>query len=653
MLGILKNKLTKTLLVSFFISVIVTLLMTAGFLDTWESKISDAFYTPGDPLDNIVIVAIDDNSYTELGMFPWPRSHYAQVIENLNQSSVIGIDIIFDLATNIENDSKLANSLKTSNVVMAMEYTSFSHKNGELFGENLLKPNAALGTSGEDFEAGFVNLYQDSDGVIRSFTPHISGIEDHEHFSIVIVSEYTGITPELESNRMLIKFYGEPQSYEYISFYDVYNNSIPPSYFEGKIVLIGVTSPIEHDDYIVPISNQAMPGVEIHANLVQSVLTKDYLYYQDDVSSIGIVILFALITGILLFRFKMHIATILVAVLAIAYIFFSTIYTFDSGIIMNILYPLLSISMVYIAIVVLYYRTEERTRKWITSVFGKYVSPVVIDNLIKNPDKINLGGEKRNITIFFSDIRGFTSISERLVPEKLVHLLNEYLTEMTSIIIKDQGLVDKYMGDAIMAFWGAPLDQPYHAEMACSSSLEMMDKLRKLQRKWKNEGLPSFDIGIGLNSGDAIVGNMGSSTRFDYTAMGDNVNLASRMEGLNKLYRTNIIITENTHKIIKDKFEVRKLDAVKVKGKKKPILIYELLSRKDKLSEKQHEFVRLYEDGLELYFKKKWKPAIKSFQGALKLIDDNASQVFIKRCQEFLKNLPPNHWDGVWEMETK
>jgi len=582
---ILKNKLTKTLLISFIISAIVAMLMTVGFLDTYESKVSDAFYAPSETLDDIVIVAIDDYSFRELGMLPWPRGYYAEVINYLNQSSVIGMDVIFDLATDTENDSKLADSLKTGNVVLAAEYTSFSFINGELYGESLLKPNATLGTPGVDFETGFVNLYQDSDGVIRSFTPHISGIEDHDHFSMVVVGERTGITPNLESSRMLINYYAEPGGYEYISFSDVYNKSIPASYFEGKIVLIGVTSPLEHDDYVVPISNQAMPGVEIHANLVQSIIWQDYLYYQGDVSAIGVIFLFALLTGILLFRFRIHIATALLAVLAIAYIFF-TIYTFDSGIIMNVIYPLLSIILVYIALVVTYYLTEERSRKWITSVFGKYVSPVVIDNLIKNPDKINLGGEKRNITIFFSDIRGFTSISEKLEPEELVRLLNDYLTEMTSIIIKNQGLVDKFMGDAIMAFWGAPLDQPDHAEMACLSSLEMMDKLRELQKKWKKEGIPSFDIGIGLNSGDAIVGNMGSSNRFDYTAMGDNVNIASRLEGLNKIYGTNIIISENTYKIIKDKFKTRKLDTVKVKGKKKPIVIYELLSRKDNLSKK-------------------------------------------------------------------
>ena len=581
MSGILKNKLTKTLIVTLSISTIVALFMVAGLLDTYESIVSDAFYTPSETIDDIVIVAIDDDSFRDLGLSPWPRSYYADVINYLNQSAVIGIDVIFDLATDSENDSKLAASLKASNVVLALEYSLFSSKNGELYGETLLKPNATLGVPGVDYEMGFVNLYLDSDGVVRSFTPHISGVEDHDHFSAVIVSERTGIPPELGSSRMLINYFAEPEGYEYISFSDVYNAEIERSYFEGKIVLIGVTSPIEHDDYTVPISSVDMPGVEIHANLVQSILTQDYLYYQDDVSAFGLIFLFALFAGLVLFRFRIHIATILIAIIAIAFVFLSILYSLDSGIILNILFPLIAMALVYIVLVVIYYRTEEKSRKWITSIFGKYVSPIVIDNLIKNPDKINLGGEKRDITIFFSDIRGFTPISEKLEPEELVHLLNEYLTEMTSIIIKNQGLVDKFMGDAIMAFWGAPLDQPDHAEMACLSSLEMMDKLRELQKKWKKEGIPSFDIGIGLNSGEAIVGNMGSSNRFDYTAMGDNVNLASRLEGLNKTYGTNIIISENTYKIVKDKFKTKKLGTVTVKGKKKPVVIYELLARKD------------------------------------------------------------------------
>jgi adenylate cyclase len=584
----LKNKLAKTLFISFLISFIIALLMSRGFLDTYESKVSDLFYSPTHTLDEIVIVAIDDYSFQELGMYSsWSRDYFAQVIDNLNQSEVIGIDVTFDLETDAENDSKLANSVKNATVVLAMLYGDFSFQDdGELYGQSMLKPNPVLGVEDEDYATGFVNIYTDSDGVTRDFDPRISGIEDHNHFSVVIVERYyNGVQPNVEDSRMLINFFAEPGGYEYISFYDVYNGSVPPSYFEGKIVLIGVTSPLEHDDYIVPISAQAMPGVEIHANLVQSILTQDYLVYQDDVTAAGIVILFGLLAGLLLFKFKMHIATVLIAVIAVAYIFLS-IFMYGSGLILNVLFPLITLVIVYIAIVVIYYRTEVRSRKWITSVFGKYVSPVVIENLIKNPDKLNLGGEKRNITIFFSDIRGFTPISEKLKPEELVHLLNEYLTEMTSIILKNEGLVDKYMGDAIMAFWGAPLDQPDHAELACESSLEMMDKLKELKKKWEKEGIPSFDIGIGLNSGDAIVGNMGSSSRFDYTAMGDSVNLASRLENLNKTYGTNIIISENTYKLVKDKYKTRKIDVVKVKGKTKPIAIYELLSKRPKSSKK-------------------------------------------------------------------
>jgi adenylate cyclase len=647
---LLKKKIIKTLLVSIIISIIITLLLLTGFLNTWESKVSDAFYSSSNTLDDIVIIAIDDKSLQELGRWPWPRDYFAQVINNINQSSIIGIDLSFFEPA--EGDSDLADSLKTSNVVLAMEYTLFSYKNEELYGEELIKPSASLGTLGQDFKTGFVNLYTDSDGVTRYFTPYISGIENHYHFSMMIVSEFLGIMPNISTSKMLINYFDSPGGYEYISFSDVFNNKTNPSFFNGKIVLIGATAPDLHDDVIVPISNQVMPGVEVNANLVQSILTKDFLYYQDDISAVGFIFIFALLTGIVLHRFRIHIATLLLAVFIIVYVFFS-IYIFSEGLIMNILFPLLSIALVYISLVVFYYLTEEKSRKWITSVFGKYVSPVIIDNLLKNPDKIKLGGEKRNITIFFSDIRGFTSISENLKPEDLVSLLNEYLSEMTSTIMKDRGLVDKYMGDAIMAFWGAPIDQPNHAEMGCSSSLEMINKLRELQKKWKEQDIPYFDIGIGLNSGDAIVGNMGSYDRFDYTAMGDNVNLASRLEGLNKIYGTNIIISEKTYKIVKNKFETRKLDAVQVKGKKKSILIYELINYKDKISKKQHDFIKHFETGLNHYFNKKWELAIKSFKTAQKIINDDASNLFINRCNMFQKNPPSDQWNGVWEMKIK
>jgi adenylate cyclase len=648
--SILKKKGTKTVLFTSVITIVAALFLFVGFLDTWESKISDALYTQGVTLDDIVIVAIDDKSLQDLGRWPWHRSYFADVINYLNQSVVIGVDISF--FEHAEGDDELAMSFKESHVVLALEYTSFSQRDGKLYGESLLKPSPSLGIPGDDFMVGFVNLYTDKDGITRSFTPHISGVEDHDHFSVSVVSEYLGITPILEESRMLIKFFSSPGGYTSISFSDVYDKKLQPSYFKDKIVLIGATAPDLHDDVRVPLSTQAMSGVEVNANIVQSVLTRDFLYYQSDVSAIGIIILFAFLTGFLLYWFRIHIASILVVVVAMAYILFS-IFIFEYGIIMNILYPLLSIAMVYMGLVGIYYITEEKKRKWITSAFGKYVSPVVIDNLIKNPNMIKLGGEKREVTLFFSDIRGFTSIAEKLTPEELVHLLNEYLTEMTEIIIKNEGLVDKYMGDAIMAFWGAPLELPSHAKRACSSSLEMIEKLQELQQKWKKEDIPSFDIGIGINSGEAIVGNMGSLNRLDYTALGDTVNIASRLEGLNKIYGTNIILGEHTYNLVNDDFEARKLDTVRVWGKQEPIIIYELISLKKKSIKIQRDFVSLYEAGLDLYFSKEWKKAIISFQGALELMDDSASRIFISRCHKFLKNPPPGDWDHVWKQETK
>ena len=649
--GFLNKKITKTLFLSIFIPIIISILMVGGFLETWEAKISDALYSQSNPDDMIVIIAIDDKTLQELGQWPLDRERFATVLENLNQSMIIGIDVsFFESAT---NDSIFADAIKKNKVVLAMEYTSFSNKNGKLYGDTLLKPTSTLGTPNEDFNIGFVNLYTDSDGVTRSFIPYITGVENHYHFSMEIVKNILGKTQNLDSTKMLINYYSEPGGYEYISFSDVYNDLINPDFFRGKIVLIGATAPNLHDDVIVPISEKAMPGVEVNANLVQSILTRDFINKQDNFSAIVLIMLMSLLTGILLYKFRILIVTIILVVLFVIYIF-TSIYVFDSyGIIMILLYPLVSTIFVFVSVVVSYYRTEEKSRKWITSVFGKYVSPVVIENLIKNPDSLNLGGEKRNITIFFSDIRGFTSISEKLSPEELVHLLNEYLTEMTSIILKNQGLIDKYMGDAIMALWGAPLDLSDHQEIACRSSLEMIEKLCELKEKWKKEGIPSFDIGIGLNSGNAVVGNMGSSSRFDYTAMGDNVNLASRLEGLNKIYGTNIIISDNTFKSVKHKFEIRKLDIVRVKGKNKPIPIYELISEKNRIDLKQSDFLNNFENGLNLYLKREWKAAIKLFEKAHSYKEDKSSSIFIKRCKDFIKNPPPKDWDGVWDIITK
>ena len=295
---------------------------------------------------------------------------------------------------------------------------------------------------------------------------------------------------------------------------------------------------------------------------------------------------------------------------------------------------------------------EQSAKKQIKDAFQQYMSPAVIEELLKHPEKLKLGGEKKELTIFFSDIRSFATISEKFSPEKLVSVLNQYLSAMTEIIIKNNGVIDKYIGDEIMAFWNAPLDEPRHPALACSSALEMTKKLKELNSKWKKEGIEEIKIGMGINTGEAIVGNMGSSQRFNYTTMGDNVNIASRLESLNKVYGSPIIISESTYEKIKDYFICRELDFVMVKGRKEPTKIYELICKKEDETKDIKKFTELFENGLDKYRKAKWEDAINYFQKCCQLNKDKASEVFISRCKEFKKS-NIKKWDGIFEQKQK
>ncbi|MEW6040639.1 MAG: adenylate/guanylate cyclase domain-containing protein, partial [Elusimicrobiota bacterium] len=244
---------------------------------------------------------------------------------------------------------------------------------------------------------------------------------------------------------------------------------------------------------------------------------------------------------------------------------------------MDFLKPGLSIILSFSGVMGYRLLTEEKEKRWIKKTFSYYLSPTVIDELAGNPDKLRLGGERKILTVLFSDIRNFTTISEKLNPEEVVGILNEYLSAMTDIVFKHSGTLDKFIGDAIMAFWGAPIYSEDHAEKAVECALEMIDKLKELQEEWKRQNKPIIDIGIGINTGEMVVGNLGSHQRMDYTVIGDNVNLGSRLEGLNKQYATHIIISEATNEAIKHKFKSKSLGQVSVKGKEKPVTIFELL----------------------------------------------------------------------------
>ena len=296
------------------------------------------------------------------------------------------------------------------------------------------------------------------------------------------------------------------------------------------------------------------------------------------------------------------------------------------------------------------YLEEKKQRAYLTDAFGKYVSKDLLSQIIDKEHQLKLGGAKREITIFFSDIRGFTNISEKLSPDKLVQFVNEYLTEMTKIIMENKGTVDKFVGDAIMAFWNAPFLEKDHSRLACLTAVSQVRRLKELQKIWKKQRLPLMKIGCGIHTGEAVIGNMGSDDRFDYTAMGDAVNLSSRLEGLTKQYRVDIIISESTYQKIKDEFNCRLLDKVKVKGKKLPIKIYELSVESN---EKTLKLKKQFEKALSLYFNSKFKKAKKEFEKCLRIQDDLPSKMFIKRCSEFMKHSPKKPWDGSFEATEK
>ncbi|MEK6963781.1 MAG: adenylate/guanylate cyclase domain-containing protein [Nanoarchaeota archaeon] len=630
---------------------VVSVLFLTGLFSNIQLKLVDNLYGGNKPLDSIVIIAIDDPSLQEIGRWPWPRSEFAHLVYALNESKVIGIDVAFFEAS--QEDAELAKAIReVGKVVLPVEYPSFSSEEGrsgmEVVGQHALLPAGDLKKAPK--ELGYINIVTDRDGITRALNIDVRG--EYKNFALALYElfwkkKFTEVSP-----RFLVNFVGPPKSFKYHSFADVVKGRVKPEVFKDKLVLIGSTSPDMHDDYFVPTSNgKAMPGVEIHANTLQTLITNRFLAQVSDL--VVILVIFALCFLMVFLVHKWHLWAGLIGLVLMVLNVFLAIVLFEKGVIWNLVFPPLSILGSFVSGLGYYYLVERKEKKKVLGAFSKYVSPVLIHELMKHPEKLKLGGERRRITVFFSDIRGFTDISEKLSPEGLVLLLNEYLSAMTQVILRNRGLVDKYIGDAIMAFWGAPLDEEQHAELACWSALEMRDRLKILQGEWIKKNLPKFEVGMGMNTGDAVVGNMGSLERFDYTAMGDTVNLASRLESLTKQYGVPILISHAVQQRVQAGFVTRELDLVAVKGKKEPVAIYELVGKKGEVPKKELEFMDHFDDGLQLYKKKKWSSAVQEFERALKTRHDKPSELFIERCKSFQKTPPPKEWDGVWVMTTK
>lgn len=372
---------------------------------------------------------------------------------------------------------------------------------------------------------------------------------------------------------LLINFYGRPGTFQVRSFSDVVAGRVSKRYFKDKILLVGVYAEGLQDIHQTPLG--PMFGIEMIANTATQLLNRNFIRFSRDYIDILLIVFFGLMISYVVGRKSILYSYVATFALAVIY-FFLVIFLFDRyRYVMNLSAPLITAVVTLFSMIAYRILTEEKEKKAIQNMFSNYVSKSVVDELIKHPEKLELGGEDKEITVLFSDIRGFTTLSEKLTPQALVSHLNEYLSAMTDIIFNYEGTLDKYVGDEIMAFWNAPVEQKNHADLACLTAMEMMKKLSELNKGWPEE--KKLNIGIGLNTGIMTVGNMGSQSRMDYTLMGDSVNLGARLEGTNKIYGTNIIISEFTFQKIKDRFICRELDNIRVKGKHKPVKIYEVM----------------------------------------------------------------------------
>jgi adenylate cyclase len=457
------------------------------------------------------------------------------------------------------------------------------------------------------------------------------------------------------AGRFIVKYYGPGQTFRHISAVDVIEKKIGPKDLRDKIVLFGVTTIGVYDIRPTPFES-TYPGVEIHANVIENILREDYLTRPNMLKMIEVLAMLIVGIGFGLMLSKMKLQYAVPAVLAalLASIFMDYTLLFKNGLHTRTILMYAQVLTMVMGMSVFRYFTEEREKGKIRKVFHTYISKNVAEEVLKDMSKLKLGGQKKTLTVFFSDIRGFTTISEKLSPEQLVHQLNEYLTPMTNIIIsKHEGTLDKYMGDAIMAIFGAPLDQPDHALRCCNAALDMMEELKLMRAKWRNEGLPELNIGIGINTGEMIVGNMGSHVRFEYTVIGDNVNLGSRLEGTNKEYGTNIIISEATKNMVFEKLVVRELDELRVKGKKEPVKIYELRGRLP-ADEKEKRLDELFQAARVIYKQQKWDEAEEAFKRVLEVMPgDPPSKRYLERIAYLRTCSLDSCWDGVWDMKSK
>lgn len=590
-----------------FIGLLATILSIfitrTGFFEGLENKSIDwRFKERGivQPTAPVVIVAIDDSSFSEMPeRWIWPRNFYAQLISNLKSwgAKVIAFDVVYSepTARNPKEDAEFAKAVdKAGNVVLGMailyEETKVGDKTTKVYPIPALKDGA--------YASGIVHHPFDRDSSIRhSQLVKIESETGEKYLSLSMESLglYKGLRRNnLEiikeenkvkwgdinsTNQIIINYAGPAGTFTTVPFYQVYyGKNIKKNMFKDKIVLVGSTADILHDVFSTPFSESGytMPGVEIHANVINTLYNNSMMKRIGRFSSLALLFAIGLFTSFMIFRIKTLRGLIVVFAEVIAFIFLSR-YLFDAhNYIIDLVNPLFTMVLCYSSISVYKVAVEEKENRKIKNIFSRYVSKTLVDEILKKQE-IKLGGEVKEVSVLFSDIRGFTAMSEKMQPEEVLGVLNEYLTAMTDIVFENGGTLDKFIGDAVMAVFGSPLYDKDHAIRAVRTGWQMQKKLDELNEKWAQEGKKTLKIGVGVNSGKVVAGNMGSMRRMEYTVIGDTVNLASRLESLNKELSTSFLISENTNALVRDRIKSKMYTDIKIKGKEDHLTVYEVL----------------------------------------------------------------------------
>jgi adenylate cyclase len=445
--------------------------------------------------------------------------------------------------------------------------------------------------------------------------------------------------PVDENGKYRINWLGSANKFRYISFYKVLQKRVPSELFEDKYVFIGTSAAGLHDLKTTPVSIK-IPGVEVHAVVFHNLMNHSFFIEKTNIELLPHLFIFALLLTFIYLSLKPLMSLIIVILLGLLEFFLFILYIFP---IHSVVVPMESFLILtvfsYVIAFIFKYLTEEREKIMLKKAFASYVSPDVVNLIIEGSDKVNLNGEKKILTVLFSDIRGFTSISEKLNPQMVVSFLNYYLSFMTEVIFKNKGTIDKFMGDGIMVIYGAPVSQMDNAMRACYTALDMVSELSKINEYLKNQNQTPINIGIGINTGEMTVGNIGSNKKFDYTVIGDSVNLGSRIEGLNKIFGTRVLISESTREqIANDAFIIREIAQVKVQGKAQPVRIFEILDLFKNFI-KYNELLHSYNKGLLFFRENKLIEAIKEFEDALIVVpDDGPSRYYLDASKQALNN---------------